>query len=279
MKILITDGNGFIGKAFIKKYGGAFDIYTPSSDADLLDARSVDALIGGGKFDAVLHLANVPEKGDGSFIESDNLIMFHNLQYVCAKRGVKKLIAVTDAADFDRNQELIDVTEEMAEYYVPTDGYGLAKSIINTLAGKDKITTILRVFDVYGGFGNTPINKIASAAMKSKKKIVLDCEKTVSSVSVDDLVKIIAAFLQGNYPKGDYNVVCDEKTTLLTVAKAMRRAVRRDEGDIEIELKSEQVGLEHSASNSKLHSVLPFRFTPISRGIKTLCDEAVARRK
>ncbi|MCH5350810.1 MAG: NAD(P)-dependent oxidoreductase [Clostridiales bacterium] len=279
MKILVTDGNGFIGKAFIKKYDSAFDIVLPGKDVDFLDARSVDALIRSDNFDAVLHLANVPEKADGSFIESDNLIMFHNLQYVCTKYGVKKLIVVSDAADFDRSQELIDVTEEMAEYYVPSDGYGLARSVINTLAAKDKITTVLRVFDIYGGMGNTPLNKIAAAAMKGKKKIVLDCERTVSTVAIDDLTKIIAAFLKGDYPKGDYNVVCDEKTTFLTVAKAMRRAVRRDEGDIDIELKSEHVGLEHSASNSKLLSVLPFRLTPIGKGIKTLCDEAVARRK
>ena len=279
MKILVTDGNGYIGKAFIRKYERTFDIVVPKSDVNLLDAHSVDALFKANKFDAVLHLANVPEKADGRFIETDNLIMFHNLQYVCAKYGIKKLIVVSDAADFDRTQELIDVTEEMAEYYVPSDGYGYARNVINTLAAKDKITTILRVFEVYGGVGSTAMNKIAAAAMRGKKRILLDCEKTVSAVSLDDLIKVAAAFLQGDYPKGDYNVVCGEKTTLLTVARAMRRAVRRDEGDIAIELKRDEVGMEYSASNSKLLSVLPFRFTPINRGIKTLCDEAVSRRK
>lgn len=280
MKIFVTDGKGYIGKAFITKFGSVFDIVAPDkAQVDLLDARSVDRFFKANKFDAVLHLATVPEKADGSVLEADNLTMFRNVQYMCVKNGVKKLIVLSDGADFDRTQELIDVTEEMAEYYVPSDGYGYARHIINALAAKDKITTVLRVFEVYGGTGNTAMNKIAAAAMRGRKKITLDCDRTVSAVSLDDLVKVISLFLRGDYPKGDYNVVCGEKTTLLTVAKAMRRAVRRDEADIDIELKSDEPGAEFSASNSKLLSVLPFRFTPINRGIKTLCDEAVARRK
>ena len=278
MKILVTDGNGFIGKAFIKKFDRIFDIVVPSS-TNLLDAHSVDKLFTANKFDAVLHLASAPEKATGSFLESDNLTMFRNLQYVCARQGVKKLIMLSDAADFDRTQELIDVTEEMTEYYIPSDGYGYARHLINTLASKDNITTVLRVFEVYGGMGNTSLNKIAAAVMRGKKKIVLDCDKTVSAVSLDDLIKILAMFLRDDYPKGDYNVVCGEKITLLSVAKAMRRAVRRDDGDIDIELKSEEIGKECTANNGKLLSVASFRFTPMNKGIKTLCDEAIGRRK
>ncbi len=280
MKILVTGGKGFIGKAFIKKYGSTFDIVAPTKEqTDLLDARSVDELFKANKFDAALHLASAPEKADGSVLEADNLTMFRNIQYMCIKYGVKKLIVLSDGADFDRTQELIDVTEEMTEFYVPSDGYGYARYLINTLAAKDKITTVLRVFEVFGGVGNTRLNKIAGAVMRGKKKITLDCDRTVGAVSLEDLIKVMSLFLSGDYPKGDYNVVCDEKTTLVAVAKAMRRAVRRDDGDIEIEVKSDEPGAEFSASNSKLLSVLPFRFTPISRGIKTFCDEAVARRK
>ena len=41
MKILVTGGSGFIGKAFIKRFRKQFDIVAPTHEQmDLTDARS-----------------------------------------------------------------------------------------------------------------------------------------------------------------------------------------------------------------------------------------------
>ncbi len=275
MKILVTGGSGFVGKAFIKSYRKKFDIVAPSSEQmDLLNARSVEKMFAENSFDAVVHLAGAAEKSAKSAIEADNLIMFKNIQYMSIVHGVKKLIIAGEGAEFDRSQPIADYTEDMFGESIPVDGYGLGRYLINLLASKDKITTSLRVFDIYGvGGGNHRINKIVAAGAKGKKSIVLDRDVTVSAVSVDDFIKVIAEFLRGDYPKGDYNVVSGDKTSLLDIAKAVKRMVRKEGRDIEIKLKSDEPGNEFTANNEKLLSVLSVKFTPTMKGIKKLYDE------
>ena len=86
--------------------------------------------------------------------------------------GVKKLITVGEGVEFDRSRPIIDYTESMFGKYIPTDGYGLGRYLINLLASKDKITTVLRIFNVYGAGGGLtrPINKIVAAARAAKSK-------------------------------------------------------------------------------------------------------------
>ncbi|MDE7463835.1 MAG: NAD-dependent epimerase/dehydratase family protein, partial [Clostridiales bacterium] len=191
MKILVTGGSGFIGKTFIKRYRKAFDIVAPThAQMDLTDARAIDALFAKNKFDAVLHLAGASAHG-GSSLEADNLIMFKNIQYMSIVHGVKKLIIVGEGAEFDCRHPIVDFSESMIGESIPTDGYGLARYMINLLAAKDKITTSLRVFDVYGVGGKGVIDKIVTAAARGKK-ILLERDRTVSGIYIDDLVKVIA---------------------------------------------------------------------------------------
>ena len=275
MKILVTGGSGFIGKAFIKTYRKTLDIVAPTHEQmDLLDARSIEKIFAVHKFDAVLHLAGLPSHGSNAPLEADNLIMFKNIQYLSIVHGVKKLITVGDGVEFDTSREIVDYTEDMLGKFVPADGYGLGKYLISLLASKDKITTVLRLFNVYGeGGGTRPINKIVAAGSRGKKQIVIERDKVVSGISVEDAVKAIAAFLMRDYPKGDYNLVAGDKMSYLEIAKAVKRYVRKDGGDIEIVVKNPEPAPEYSASNAKLLSVVPMNITSMSAGIKKLYEQ------
>lgn len=273
MKILVTGGSGFIGKTFIKAYRKKFDIVAPShEEMDLTDSRAVAAVFKAHKFDAVLHLAGLGEKGRET-IETDNLIMFKNIQYMSIVYGVKKLLIVGDAVELDRSRPIVDFSEDNFGAAVPKDGYGLGRYLISVLAAKDKITTNLRVFDIYGeGGNNTAINKIVAAAAKGRKQIKVERDRTVSGIYVDDAVKIIAAFLRGNYPKGDYNLVSGEKISYLDIAKQVKRMAKRDGFDPVIKLGSTERDLEYTAVNNKLESVLPFKYTTFKSGVKKLYE-------
>lgn len=275
MKILVTGGSGFIGKAFIKTYKKTFDIIAPSQEEmNLLDARSIDKVFSAHKFDAVVHLAGLPAAGGETPLEADNLIMFKNIQYLAIARGVKKLITVGEGVEFDTSRPIVDYTEDMFGKYIPQDGYGLGRYLINLLAGKDKITTVLRLFDVYGVGGTQyPITKIVTAGSRGKAKIVIDRDRVVSAISVDDAVKAIAAFIMRDYPKGDYNLVAADKMSYLDIAKAVKRMVRRDGGDIEIVIKNPTPLPEYSASNAKLLEVVPMTITSMQSGIKKLYEQ------
>lgn len=274
MKILVTGGSGFIGKTFIRTYRKTFDIVAPTHEQmDLTDARSVGRMFDKHKFDAVLHLAGLDAAGKTAPLEADNLIMFKNIQYMSIAYGVKKLIAAGEGVEFDRSRPIADFSEDMFGSSIPTDGYGLGRYLINLLASKDKITTVLRIFNVYGeGGGSRPINKIVAAASRGKKQIVIDRDRVVSAVSVTDAVKVIATFLQKDLPRGDYNLVSGDKMSYTDIAKTVRRLVRKDGGDIQITVKNPVPDLEYSASNAKLLSVVPMRFTSIPNGIKKLYE-------
>lgn len=276
MKILVTGGSGFIGKAFIKTYRKAFDIVAPTHEQmDLTDARSVAKMFDAHKFDAVLHLAGLPSNGKDMPLEADNLIMFKNIQYMSIAYGVKKLITVGEGVEFDMSRPIVDYTEDMFGKYIPSDGYGLGRYLINLLASKDKITTVLRLFEVFGSGGGTqyPINKIVSAGARGKKQIVIDRDRVVSAISVEDAVKAIAAFLMRDYEKGDYNLVAGDKISYVEIAKAVKRYVRKDGGDIDIVVKNPEPALEYSASNQKLLSTAPINIASVSNGIKKLYEQ------
>ncbi len=276
MKILVTGGSGFIGKAFIKRFRKQFDIVAPTHEQmDLTDARSVQRQFAAQKFDAVLHLAGLSERGKHETLEADNLIMFKNIQYMAIAHGVKKLITVGEGVEFDRSRPIIDYTENMFGKYIPTDGYGLGRYLINLLASKDKITTVLRIFDVSGAGGGLtlPINKIVAAGARGKKQITIDRDKVVSGISVDDAVKVIAEFLRGDYPRGDYNLVAPDKMSYVEIAKVVRRLVRKDGGNIDIIVKNTTQDNEYSASNQKLANTLPVRITSMQNGVKKLYEE------
>ncbi len=281
MKILVTGGSGFIGKAFIKRYRKTFDIVAPThGEMDLLNARSIEAMFRQHRFDAVVHLAGVDERSAPSALEADNLIMFKNIQYMSIVHGVKKLLIVGAGADFDRSRPIADFTEDKFGGSIPTDGYGLGWYLVNLLASKDKITTSLRLFDVYGAGSNKPqINRIVAAGSRGKKTIVIDRDKTVSAISVEDVAKVIAAFLRGDYPKGDYNLVSSDKTSYLEIAKSVKRAVRRDGGDIEIRIKNDRPDLEYTAANDKLVATLGIKLTSTANGVKKLYEELKPKRR
>ena len=274
MKILVTGGSGFIGKTFIKTYKKTFDIVAPTHEQmDLSDARSIARMFAKHKFDAVLHLAGLSASGVGP-LEADNLIMFKNIQYMSIANGVKKLIAAGEGVEFDRSRPITDFSEEMFGRSIPTDGYGLGRYLINLLASKDKITTVLRMFNVYGeGGGSRPINKIVAAGSRGKKQIVIDRDRIVSAVTAEDAVKVIATFLKKDLPKGDYNLVSGDKMSYLDIAKTVKRLVRKDGFDIDIVVKNPQSDLEYSASNAKLLSVLPYKFTSMNTGVKNLYEK------
>ncbi len=275
MKILVTGGSGFIGKTFIKTYKKTFDIVAPTHEQmDLTDARSIAKMFAKNKFDAVVHLAGLGSSGNAAPLEADNLIMFKNIQYMAIAHGVKKLITVGEGVEFDRSRPIVDFTEDKFGSSIPTDGYGLGRYLINVLASKDKITTVLRIFNVYGeGGGTRPINKIVAAASRGKKQITIDRDRVISAIEVCDAVRVIAAFLQKNLPRGDYNLVADDKMSYLEIAKTMKRLIRKDGFDIDIVVKNPAPDLEYSASNAKLMSVLPIKLTTMKSGVKKLYEQ------
>lgn len=277
MKVLLTGGSGFIGKNFIEKYGSKYEVYAPSSsEVDLTKIRQVADYFKDKKFDAVIHAAGKSDGYTGSVVEADNLVMFKNVQYEAILHGVKKLLVIGDAADFDRSKSLENVSEEQFGRSIPQDAYGLGRYLITLLASKDKISTVLRFFSVYGKYCDVSSSKtmeLIARGVTGKKTAVIERDKQFSAVYIDDALKVIAAFLDNDFPKGEYNVTSDKPLSYLEIAKTVRRLAAADLREVEIQVLKEGQDYSYTGSAEKLKAVMPkLRFTSHKTAVKNVYD-------
>lgn len=277
MKVLLTGGSGFIGRNFIERYSGRYEIFAPTSqEVDLTKIRQVSDYFSDNKFDAVIHAAGKSDGYSGSVVEADNLVMFKNVQYETILHGIKKLIVIGDAADFDRSKIIDGITEDKFGASIPQDAYGLGRYLITLLASKDKISTVLRFFSVYGKYADPGASKtmeIIARAVTGKKIVDIERDKQFSAIYIDDALKVIAAFLDNDFPKGEYNVASDKPLTLIETAKTARRLAAKNERKIEINVKNEGAERNYTADVQKLKTVMPsLRFTSHATGIKNVYE-------
>lgn len=277
MKVFLTGGSGFIGRNFIEKYQSKYEIFAPaSSEVDLTKIREVSDYFADKRFDAVVHAAGKCDGYTGSVVEADNLVMFKNVQYEAILHGVKKLIVIGDAADFDRSKQICEISESAFGNSIPQDAYGLGRYLITLLASKDKISTVLRFFSVYGKYadpGTSKTTELIARAVTGKKTAEIERDKTFSAVYVDDAVKVIAAFLDNDFPKGEYNVASDKPLTWVETAKTAKRLAAKDGRVVEIKVLNEGQDRTYTANVEKLKALLPkLRFTSHATGIKNVYE-------
>ncbi len=277
MNILLTGGNGFIGKNFIEKYGSKYNIFAPSShEVDLMQIRQVSDYFKDKHFDVVIHAAGKSDGYYGSEKQADNLVMFKNVQYESILHGVKKLLVIGDAADFDRSRPLDGVSETEFGKSIPQDAYGLGRYLITMLASKDKISTVLRFFTVYGKYCDVASSKtmeLTARGVTGKKNAVIERDRTFGAVYVDDAVKIIAAFADNDFEKGEYNIASDTPLSLSFVAKTAKRLAKKDGREINVSILDETEDNIYTGSVEKLMSVMPkLRFTSHATALKQVYE-------
>ena len=275
-RILVTGGSGFIGKNFVNDYKKKYDICAPSRDEmDLMRFEQVSKIFRTDKFDAVLHLAGKHDGLTGSALQADNLIMFKNVQYAATLEGVRKLIVVGDAADLDLSRPVENFNEDSFGETIPVSGYGLSRYLIHLLASKDKISTVLRFFGIYGAGASVKYNRqteILSHALVGKKQIALAGDKKFSTIYVEDACRIISQFLDNDYGRGIYNAASPVPATFSEFAKKAKSYAKKNGRDITVDIGKADEN-EMTADVGKLESVLgPFKFTSLSAGINKTLD-------
>ncbi len=275
-KILVTGGGGFIGTNFIEAYKDKYEICAPTSaEMDLTRFEDVNAVFRDNKFDAVVHLAGKHDGLTDSVLQADNLIMFKNVQYAAILYGVRKLLVVGDAADMDLSRPIVQVSEEAFGATIPTSGYGLGRYLIHLLASKDKISTVLRFFGVYGKGARVEHNRplgILSHAVTGKKEIALPADKTFSTIYIEDACRILSMFLDNDYPKGAYNVASPTPATLFEFAKKARAYAKKDERELVLTLGDGEENELTADVNKLLDTLGNFKFTALGTGINKTLD-------
>jgi GDP-L-fucose synthase len=258
MKILVTGGNGFIGRNLVEQYAGRFDVLAPSrAELDLLDASAVRACLERHRFDAVIHTAT--ERANraidaGPRLLNHNCRMFFNLARNPHAFG--RLLFLSSGAVYDRSLAQPRVSEDSFDVHVPADDYGFSKYVCaQAVDALDRVFE-LRLFGVFGPHEDWRVRFISNACCRAAwdLPVVIRQNAFFDYLDVGDLGRILESFLANPLRHRHYNVSRGRTFDLDTLAEMVVRASGKK---LDIVLRRPGMGLEYSGDNRRMLAEVP----------------------
>jgi GDP-L-fucose synthase len=272
MNILITGGNGFVGRNLIKKLKPNYQIFSPTSkELNLIDSVKVDEYLRNKYFDYVIHCAvsgGRRNKEDSPYTTYDNLLMFFNLLKNQDRFG--KLVNFASGAEFDRRTEINSIKNYLQKSF-PVDCYGLSKNIISRIIEQDK--NKFYNFRIYGTFGidETEDRFIKANVLKYKQKedLIIHQDRFFDFIYIEDLASIIKYYIENPKTQLDtIDLVYQQKYKLSDIAKLINK-LSSHKSKIIIEDKA--LGLSYSGKNTGIKTHLDL--IGLEEGIKRVYNE------
>lgn len=275
-KILLIGGTGYIGRN-IKEYLESLNyiIKSPtSSELDATDEKKVRDFLSKEYYDVVIHSAvdNSCTKlyKDNSKVLYNSLNIFYSFEK--NKKLFGKMIYFGSGAEYNKENDIKNVSEEEFGNSIPKDEYGFAKYIIaKQIENSDNIYN-LRLFGVFGKYEHWKSKFISNACCKVIKGIPISIRQNVyfDYLAIEDLCKIVEWFIN-NKPKFNvYNVTTGKSIDLLTIAE-MINGYSVDK--LPIYVCKDGLAKEYTSSNQRmLNEIGLFEFTNIEDSIKELID-------
>lgn len=272
-KILLTGGNGFIGKNIQESFlSEKYEIIAPRSfELNLIDTDNVDNYFKDEFFDVVIHCAAKPghrNAKDTTNLFYSNLRMFENLER--QKDKYSKFINIGSGAIYDVSQNISDIEEDDLLKSIPADEHGFCKYVEHKLIEKLDNFIDLNIFGIFGKYEDWEIRFISNAICKTifDLPITIRQNRRFSYLFINDLMPILDYFIQNDVEYKSYNVVPDKNVELLEIAKIIKDISKKD---IEIKVSQNGYGLDYTGSNIRLKKEIDsLAFTDITESVKTL---------
>ena len=272
-KILLTGGNGFIGKNIQESFlADKYDIYAPRSfELNLADTTSVDDFFRTRKFDVVLHAAVKPghrNAKDPTNLFYTNIRMFENLVRHVDKFG--KMINFGSGAIYDVATDNRLVTEDQIGQRCGKDDHSFCKYVVHKRIETLPNIIDLNIFGIFGKYEDWEIRFISNAICKTlfNLPITLRQNRRFSYLYVNDLMPILDYFIEHDTQYKTYNITPSQETELLEAARVVERLSGNKVG---IQVKQEGYGLNYSGSNARLRNEIPgLTFTPLETALQDL---------
>lgn len=272
-KILLTGGNGFIGRNIQDSFlSSKYDLSAPRSfELDLSDTFAVDAYFRKHSFDAVIHAAVKPghrNAKDPTDLFYTNMRMFENLARNTDRFG--KLINLGSGAIYDVSADNRMVKEEEIGLRCGKDEHGFCKYVMHKRLEALSEAVDLNIFGIFGKYEDWQIRFISNAICKTLLglPITLRQNRRFSYLYVDDLMPVLDYFIEHKAKYKSYNVTPDEETELIYAAQTVKEISGKD---VPIVVGKEGCGLNYSGSNARLRAQMPgLIFTSLSKAVKNL---------
>jgi GDP-L-fucose synthase len=256
--VLVTGTTGFLGKNVFAKLSKDFILSTyDRSRLDLLDTVAVRDLLERQKYDVVVHFAN--PTGHNPIDAPDELFkkslkVFTNLASCSDLYG--KMIYIGSGAEYGKQRNLSQISEEEFGEVLPTDEYGLSRYIMSEIAsGKENIYN-LRLFGCCGlRDASHKVIPHTIDRIKENKEIVLRENKKLDYLFVEDLVEVLSYFIENKPMHKAYNICSGETWLISEVVEEVKRLMH---SNIPVVFDSEMEGLEYSGSNTRIREEIPF---------------------
>lgn len=251
MRILLSGSTGFIGHNLKEAWEDRYDLCTPDrGELDLLDAESVEQYLKNGRFDVVIHAANMNAGRrtiDNYQILDGNLRMFGNLERCRKLYG--KLLYFGSGAEYDARHYIPNMPESYFGTHIPADPYGFSKYIMSKLAGGNIYD--LRLFGVFGKYEEWKRRFISNMIYQSFTGRILRVNQNMcfDYLYIEDLISVLEWFLTHEPKHHHYNVCSGRCVDLLSLAKTVIEITGRP---ADIEVAQDGWKLEYTGDNTRL---------------------------
>lgn len=259
MNILITGGNGYIGKSLATHLSGGHSVTAISrTDFDLSSSSDTMHWFKTKFFDVVIHTAisgGSRLRADGADVLDNNLRMYYNLLENRGSYG--KLISLGSGAELMHRESM----------------YGLSKHVIRTsILGQDNFYNIR----IYGLFDEnelpTRFIKANIARYIAKNPMVILQDRYMDFFYMQDFYKVITYYLDAVDAPREYNCCYEVTPRLSDIASVINTM---DNYTVDIAVTTPSLSTAYSAGYPR--KLLPLNFVGLDAGIRavytTLCNQ------